>query len=92
MVADVSVDIFLPLFPLDGLSACGLEESMLANQMQQVAKDFHLTLQPDPEPNRNIFIRSDQYSFVRQGVPSLLFGFGYTPEVTAEEARESLAA
>jgi len=26
-------------------------------------------VQPDPQPARNIFIRSDQYSFVKQGVP-----------------------
>jgi Zn-dependent M28 family amino/carboxypeptidase len=28
-------------------------------------------VQADPEPQRNLFVRSDQYSFIRQGVPAL---------------------
>ena len=33
--------------------------------------------QDDPEPERNIFIRSDQYSFIRRGIPSLAMKVGY---------------
>jgi len=33
-------------------------------------------VQDDPEPQRNVFIRSDQYSFIRRGVPSLMMAFG----------------
>ena len=36
-------------------------------------------MQADPEPQRNRFIRSDQYSFIREGVPALAFKFGYEP-------------
>jgi Zn-dependent M28 family amino/carboxypeptidase len=36
-----------------------------------------IRIQDDPEPLRNIFIRSDQYSFIREGVPSLAFKVGY---------------
>jgi hypothetical protein len=42
---------------------------------------------PDPLPDRNVFIRTDQYSFVREGVPSLAFKFGFakdTPEFKIE--------
>jgi len=34
-------------------------------------------VQPDPEPLRNAFVRSDQYSFIRQGIPSLSMDVGY---------------
>jgi len=34
-------------------------------------------VQPDPEPRRNVFIRSDQYSFILHGVPSLMLKFGF---------------
>ena len=34
-------------------------------------------MQPDPEPQRNRFIRSDQYSFIREGVPALTMKVGY---------------
>ncbi len=33
--------------------------------------------QRDPEPFRNVFIRSDQYSFIRRGVPALAFKVGF---------------
>lgn len=31
----------------------------------------------DPEPARRSFIRSDQYSFIRAGIPSLALKLGY---------------
>ena len=40
-------------------------------------------MQADKEPEHNRFIRSDQYSFIKKGVPALAFKFGYiagTPE------------
>ena len=36
-------------------------------------------VQPDPQPQRNRFIRSDQYSFIRQGVPALALKVGFEP-------------
>jgi hypothetical protein len=42
---------------------------------------------PDPLPDRNVFIRTDQFSFVREGIPSLAFKFGFakdTPELQIE--------
>jgi len=36
-----------------------------------------LEMIPDPLPDRNVFIRSDQYSFVREGIPGLVFKFGF---------------
>jgi Zn-dependent M28 family amino/carboxypeptidase len=32
---------------------------------------------PDPAPEEVVFIRSDQYSFVRKGVPSVALAAGY---------------
>jgi hypothetical protein len=39
--------------------------------VEAAAKRFDLELVPDPQPERVIFIRSDQYSFIRQGVPAI---------------------
>ena len=50
-----------------------------------VAKSMGIATEPDPEPKRNVFIRSDQYSFIRKGVPSLMFKVGYA-KGTPEEA------
>ena len=77
MVADLNVDMFLPLFPLHILTVYGLDESDLGKQVRAVAEPMGIRIQPDQEPQRNIFIRSDQYNFIRHGVPSLMFKVGY---------------
>lgn len=77
MVADLNVDMFLPLFPLRILTVYGLDESDLSKQVRAVAGAMGIRVQADQEPQRNIFIRSDQYNFIRQGVPSLMFSVGY---------------
>ncbi|MDQ6675935.1 MAG: M28 family metallopeptidase [Acidobacteriota bacterium] len=77
IVADINSDMFLPLFPLDVLTVYGLDESDLGDDVREVAKQMGIRVQGDPEPLRNVFIRSDQYSFIKQGVPSLSLKVGY---------------
>ena len=83
MVANVNTDMFLPLFPLKTLMVLGLDESDLGQDIRATAKELGLTVQADPEPQRNRFVRSDQYSFVKVGIPALAMKVGYeanTPE------------
>ena len=79
IVANINTDMFLPLFPLRTLMVLGLDESDLAGDIRAVARDLHLAIQGDPEPQRNRFTRSDQYSFVRAGIPALAMKVGYDP-------------
>jgi len=79
MVADINTDMFLPIFPLKVLTVYGLAESDLGEIVKQVAEADGVTVQPDPEPLRNAFIRSDQYNFIRQGIPSLAMKVGFLP-------------
>jgi Zn-dependent M28 family amino/carboxypeptidase len=78
IVADVNVDMFLPLFPLRSLIVLGLEESNLADDLHAVGNELGIGILSDPEPERNSFIRSDQYSFIRSGIPSIALKVGYT--------------
>ena len=83
IVADINLDMFMPLFPLKFLEVQGLAESTLGDAIREAAKAAGVEVQADKEPEQNRFIRSDQYSFIRNGVPSLAFKFGYefgTPE------------
>ena len=77
IVADLNLDMFLPLFPLRILTAIGAQESDLGDRLRAVAAPLGVTAQNDPEPQRNLFIRSDQYNFIRRGIPSLAFKVGY---------------
>jgi Zn-dependent M28 family amino/carboxypeptidase len=77
MVANINLDMFLPIIPLKILTVMGLPESDLGDDIALVCKKHGVRVQADPEPDRNLFIRSDQYSFIRQGVPALAFKIGY---------------
>ncbi|HEU4414217.1 MAG TPA: M28 family metallopeptidase [Candidatus Angelobacter sp.] len=77
MVADVNIDMFLPIVPLKVLTVYGLAESDLGDAAREVAQAQGVQVQADPEPQRNSFIRSDQYNFIRHGIPALSMGVGF---------------
>ena len=79
MVADINVDMFLPIVPLKVLTVFGLAESDLGDMAREAAQAYGISVQPDPEPQRNLFIRSDQYNFIRHGIPALAMGVGVAP-------------
>src|ERR1700680_385165 len=79
MVADINVDMFLPIVPLTVLKVKGLVESDLGDSATRAAESFGVRVQPDLQPLRNSFIRSDQYNFVRHGIPSLNMEIGFDP-------------
>ena len=85
IVANLNTDMFLPLIPLRGVFAYGYDESDLADDLDAAVRARGLAVFPDPEPQENRFVRSDQYSFIRQGIPALAFKVGYRPG-TPEEA------
>ena len=87
IVADLNFDMPLPLWPLTSVIAGGEGESTLGADARAVAAAKGLNLVPDPLPDRNTFIRTDQFSFVREGVPALAFKFGFakdTPQFQIE--------
>jgi len=78
IVADFNLDMFMPIFPLKKLHVQGLVESTLAVDARAVGGEHNIEIAGDPEPDRNSFIRTDQYSFVQAGVPALAMKFGWT--------------
>jgi Zn-dependent M28 family amino/carboxypeptidase len=87
IVADLNFDMPLPLWPLKTVYAPGQEESSLGDDARTIAQEQGLAMVPDPLPDRNVYIRTDQFSFVREGVPALVFKFGFakdTPEFQIE--------
>jgi len=77
IVANVNID-GAPgaLFPLKDLVALGAEHSSLGEEVISAGKLLNYDLIPDPMPEEVGFIRSDQYSFVLQGVPAVDVGDG----------------
>ncbi|HEV8182079.1 MAG TPA: M28 family metallopeptidase [Candidatus Angelobacter sp.] len=77
MIANINIDMFLPIVPLKVLTVYGLAESDLGDMARETAESMGVRVQADPEPQRNAFIRSDQYNFIRHGVPALAMGVGF---------------
>lgn len=89
IVADINLDMFLPLYPLKVIEVQGLMESSLGETVKAAAKAYGVAVQTDQEPAENRFIRSDQYSFIRRGIPALAFKFGYQPGSPDETTRKN---
>jgi hypothetical protein len=76
MVADVNTDMPTIIAPLLSITALGAEHSSLSKQVDQAAGYLGISVEPDPEPKQARFTRSDQYSFVLQGIPALHVKYG----------------
>lgn len=83
MVANVNMDMYLPLWPFTRVTALGASESTLGPLSAEVARTLGVRQVPDEHPERNLFVRSDQYSFVRMGIPAIAPMF--TPATSAEQ-------
>jgi hypothetical protein len=72
IVANVNID-GAPgaYFPMKDVVVLGSEHSSMSNEVNSAAKALGYDLSPDPMPEEVLFIRSDQYSFVLQGVPAV---------------------
>ena len=53
------------------LSVVGLGNSTLDNLVREFAGKQHRTVQPEAEPEKGIFYRSDHFEFAKVGVPAL---------------------
>jgi hypothetical protein len=78
LVADLNTDMYFPIIPFTGLFSYGWDESDLGKDIMPVLKAHGIANLEDPEPEQVRFIRSDQYSFIQRGIPSLAFKVGYT--------------
>jgi Zn-dependent M28 family amino/carboxypeptidase len=85
MVANLNTDMFLPIFPLNYLTVYGADESTLGDDIKAAARPMDIRLIPDSQPDRNVFIRSDQYNFIRAGVPAIMPAFGAPPNSPEEK-------
>ncbi|HEY4763919.1 MAG TPA: M28 family peptidase [Candidatus Acidoferrales bacterium] len=79
IVANVNID-GAPgiLFSMKDAVAMGAEHSSIDKAAESAAGELGYALIPDPMPEETGFIRSDQYSFVLQGVPAVVISDGIT--------------
>jgi Zn-dependent M28 family amino/carboxypeptidase len=91
-VADLNLDMPLLQWPISEVAAFGAESSSLEAVVRRAAEEAGLRLVPDPLPQENLFVRSDQYSFVRQGVPSIYLFPAFGSRDPAKDGRQILSS
>lgn len=75
IAAVINLDQVRPLYPLKLLSVHGLKESTLGDLVRQVATARGIAVQEDPEPERNLLRRSDNWPLMQACVPGTSFVF-----------------
>jgi len=84
IAADINLDQLRPLFPLDLLTVHALDDTSLGDDVRAVAESLGIAVQNDPEPERGLLQRSDQWPFLQAGIPATNFVFGYRPGSESE--------
>ena len=84
IAADINLDQLRPLFPLELLTVHALDDTSLGDDVRAVAESLGIAVQNDPEPERGLLRRSDQWPFLQAGIPATNFVFGYRPGSESE--------
>jgi Zn-dependent M28 family amino/carboxypeptidase len=89
MVANVNMDMPILTAPSTDVVPIGVEHSSLKAVVDAAAADAGLAVSEDPFPEEVVFVRSDQFAFVRAGVPAVFLTGGV---VAADEERDPKVA
>ncbi len=88
VVANVNMDMFLGLSPLKNVILFGGEHTTMGPLAERIAKRMGIGVVPDPIPAEVIFVRSDQFPVVRQGIPAIYPDIGLGINEAAGEGHD----
>jgi len=89
IVANVNIDgVQSELEPFD-MIVLGAEHSTLERAVQASLSAMKMKESPDSQPEQVFFIRSDQYNFVKRGIPAIFPGHGWQDERGNIEKRKA---
>jgi Zn-dependent M28 family amino/carboxypeptidase len=77
IVSVVNLDMPVLLYDFQDVIAFGAEHSTLGQIVQRAGQKMNVSVTPDPLPEQGLFVRSDHYSFVKRGVPSVFLMTGF---------------
>lgn len=90
LVANINMDMPVILAPQEDVIPIGIEHSSLKAVVEAAAADLGIALTPDPFPEEVVFVRSDQFAFVRRGIPAVYLDGGIHASVPEVDGREQL--
>jgi Zn-dependent M28 family amino/carboxypeptidase len=77
VVADINLDMPILLYDFQDVIAFGGEHSTMGEITARAGASMGVSVTPDPMPEEQFFERSDHYSFVKMGVPSIFLMTGF---------------
>ncbi|MBN8831152.1 MAG: M20/M25/M40 family metallo-hydrolase, partial [Sphingomonadales bacterium] len=77
IVGNVNLDMPVLTYAFDDVVAYGAEHSTIGKVVEQAVAPMKIRLAPDPWPEETIFVRSDHYMFVKEGVPAVFLATGF---------------
>ena len=89
IVADVNLDGASWTFEPFDMVMLGAEHSTLEGAAQAALAAMGMKESPDPQPEQVFFIRSDQYNFVKRGIPAVFPGAGWQDAQGNTEKRKA---
>jgi Zn-dependent M28 family amino/carboxypeptidase len=84
IVADLNTDMPTLIAPLLSIEPLGAWNSTLMNEVSNAARYLNIEIQPDHVPEQVRFVRSDQYSFIREGIPALNIKYGLKSDINVD--------
>jgi len=86
LVANINMDMPVLLVPTRDVVPIGVEHSSLQAVLDRAADEVGVSLSPDPSPQESVFIRSDQFAFIRAGVPAVYLTGGVQAQQSGVDA------
>ncbi|MEI6486672.1 MAG: M20/M25/M40 family metallo-hydrolase [Sphingomonadales bacterium] len=76
------IDLDMPILTYDFIDVTpyGADHSTIGDAVKAAAADMGVAVAPDPMPEETIFVRSDHYAFVQQGIPAIMLSTGFGGE------------
>jgi len=90
LVANLNMDMPVMLGAQDDVIPIGIEHSSLKGVVENAAQELGITLSADPFPEEVVFVRSDQYAFVRRGIPAVYLDGGIHSSEGGIDGRDQL--
>lgn len=80
IVSNVNMDMAIFMWRVKDVVAFGAKHSSMETVVDRAVRKAGLEYSPDPFPERGYFTRSDQFPFVKQGVPAVFLATGFQTE------------
>ncbi|HUP47763.1 MAG TPA: M20/M25/M40 family metallo-hydrolase [Thermoanaerobaculia bacterium] len=89
LAGNINIDQIMMVEAVRDVIVHGIDASSLGEAARTAAVRAGVEISPDPAPEEVVFVRSDQYAFIRRGIPALYIDAGYLALDAAVDAQVS---